>query len=91
MLFKADDKSLHFLKLFLYYFSIQNIGLRKNILALISVSKLSQVILKFIGELSKIFELPVCVLICFSCVQLFVNLWTVAHQDPLSMGFYRQA
>ena len=22
----------------------------------------------------------------FSCVQLFVTLWTVAHQAPLSMG-----
>ena len=28
----------------------------------------------------------VCVLSCFSCVQLFVTLWTVAHQAPLSMG-----
>ena len=29
---------------------------------------------------------------CGSCswVQLFVALWTVAHQDPLSMGFSRQ-
>ena len=26
----------------------------------------------------------------FSCVRLFVNLWTVAHQAPLSMGFSRQ-
>ena len=26
----------------------------------------------------------------FSCVQLFVILWTVAHQAPLSMGFSRQ-
>ena len=26
-----------------------------------------------------------CVLSCFSCVQLFVTLWTVAHQAPLSM------
>ena len=26
----------------------------------------------------------------FSCVQLFVTLWTVAHQAPLSMGFSRQ-
>ena len=26
----------------------------------------------------------------FSCVQLFVTLWTVAHQGPLSMGFSRQ-
>ena len=26
----------------------------------------------------------------FSCVQLFVTLWTVACQMPLSMGFSRQ-
>ena len=30
----------------------------------------------------------VCVLSCFSCVQLFVVLWTVAHQASLSMGFW---
>ena len=27
---------------------------------------------------------------CFSCVWFFVNLWTVARQAPLSMGFSRQ-
>ena len=27
---------------------------------------------------------------CFSHVQLFVTLWTVAQQAPLSMGFSRQ-
>ena len=27
---------------------------------------------------------------CFSRVGLFVALWTVAHQAPLSMGFSRQ-
>ena len=26
----------------------------------------------------------------FSCVQLFVTIWTVARQAPLSMGFSRQ-
>ena len=31
-----------------------------------------------------------CTLICFSCVQLCVTPWTVAHQAPLSMGFSRQ-
>ena len=30
------------------------------------------------------------VLIRFSHVRLFVTLWTVAHQVPLSMGFSRQ-
>ena len=34
--------------------------------------------------------MPACVLSCFSCVQLFVILWTVARQAPLSMGFSRQ-
>ena len=31
----------------------------------------------------------VCVLSHFSPVRLFVILWTVAHQAPLSMGFSR--
>ena len=34
--------------------------------------------------------LPLCVLSVFSPVQFFVNLWTVAHQAPLFMGFSRQ-
>ena len=29
-------------------------------------------------------------LLCFSCVQLCVVLWTVAGQAPLSMGFSRK-
>ena len=33
---------------------------------------------------------PSCVLSRFSRVQLFVTLWTVAHQAPLSMGFSGQ-
>ena len=32
----------------------------------------------------------VCVLSHFSHVQLFATSWTVAHQAPLSMGFFRQ-
>ena len=31
-----------------------------------------------------------CMLNHFICVQLFVTLWTVAHQAPLSMGLSRQ-
>ena len=27
---------------------------------------------------------------CFSCVQLFAKLWTIAHQAPPSLGFSRQ-
>ena len=32
----------------------------------------------------------VCMLSGFSCVHLFVTLWTAARQAPLSMGFPRQ-
>ena len=32
----------------------------------------------------------VCMLSCFSHVQLFVTIWTIAHQAPLSMGFSKQ-
>ena len=32
----------------------------------------------------------VSMLSLFSCVQLFVTLWTVACQSPLTMGFSRQ-
>ena len=31
-----------------------------------------------------------CVLTHFSHAQLFVTLWSVVHQAPLSMGFSRQ-
>ena len=31
-----------------------------------------------------------CVLSSFSCVQLFVTLWIVAHQVPLSMGILQE-
>ena len=31
-----------------------------------------------------------CVLSNFSRAQLFATLWTVSHQVPLSMGFFRQ-
>ena len=31
----------------------------------------------------------VCMLSCFSCVQLFMNLWTVGCQASLSMGLSR--
>ena len=40
-------------------------------------------------------ELPgkpsgVCLWGCFSCVWLFVTLWTIVHEAPLFMGFSRQ-
>ena len=36
------------------------------------------------------FFIRACVLRCFSHVRLFANLWTIAHQTPLSMGFSKQ-
>ena len=44
------------------------------------------------GRLKKerIYILHAYMLSHFSPVQLFVTLWTVAHQSPLSMGFSRQ-
>ena len=37
-----------------------------------------------------IFMYPVCMLNCFSHVQLIATPWTIAHQASLSMGFSRQ-
>ena len=37
-----------------------------------------------------VYSACVRVISCFSRVQLFVTLWTVAYQAPLSMGFSRQ-
>ena len=34
--------------------------------------------------------LSMCLLSHFSPVQFFMMLWTVAHQAPLSTGFFRQ-
>ena len=42
-------------------------------------------------ELSSIYNYCLFfVLSCFICVRLFVTLWTVVRQAPLSMGFSRQ-
>ena len=41
-------------------------------------------------EKRKIYYVHVCMLSHFTHVQLFVTLWTVALQAPLSMGFSRQ-
>ena len=52
--------------------------------------------LSFLFDLAVIFlevcliELSVCVLSHLSRVGLFVTLWTIARQAPLSMGFSRQ-
>ena len=40
---------------------------------------------------SCVYVVCVCVCVCcFGCVRLFVTLWTVPHQAPLSMEFPRQ-
>ena len=39
---------------------------------------------------SLLLDIRLCVLCCFSHVQLFATLWTVDLQVPLSMGFSRQ-
>ena len=35
-------------------------------------------------------DIYICMLSCFSHVQLCAILWTIVCQDPLSMGFFRQ-
>ena len=42
------------------------------------------------GVYEKTLCMHLCVLSCFSCVQLFATLWTLARQAPLSMGCSRQ-
>ena len=37
-----------------------------------------------------LWDVSSCVLSCFNHVRLFVTLWTVAHQAPLSVGFSSQ-
>ena len=56
-----------------------------------SLLTLSQLIVLFFSlEMFYYFLMHACLLSRFSCVQLFVTLWTVAGQAPLSMGFSRQ-
>ena len=44
-----------------------------------------------LGKKQKTFnDMHACVLGHFSCILLFVTLWTVTYQAPLSMGFSRQ-
>ena len=46
----------------------------------------------FSAQLILIFCVYLCARVpsCLSRVQLFVTLWTIVHQSPLSMGFSRQ-
>ena len=47
-----------------------------------------EVRVSFIYFLLPGFSSVVCVLSRFSCVQLFATLWRIAHQAPLSRGFF---
>ena len=51
---------------------------------------LNRVLLLYSRYSLVIYFMHSCMLSCFSHVQLFVTLWTVAHQALLSMGFSRQ-
>ena len=46
--------------------------------------------LKMVKTVNFTYTLHACMLSCFSRVQPFVTLWTVARQAPLSMGLSRQ-
>ena len=63
--------------------SCQSLPLSSRVLSL-SVS-----LLLFLQR-HQLYQISVCMLSCFSHVQLFVTLWTVAHQAPLSIVFSRQ-
>ena len=53
-------------------------------------SSLKALVFKMKIWVSFLIIMCVCMLSHFSCVQLFVTLWIVAHQALLSMGFSRQ-
>ena len=44
----------------------------------------------FVGYRKHSLSRHMLLLSCFSCVQLFATLWTIAHQAPLPKGFSRQ-
>ena len=44
----------------------------------------------FLGKCWFYSHVHACLLSCLTHVQLFATTWTVAHQDPLSLGFFRQ-
>ena len=46
-------------------------------------------LLNQVGDLVPTSDYVLCVLSRFSCVWLFVTLWTIACQAPLSVGFSR--
>ena len=63
---------------------------RKTTRNLDSILKSRDITLPMKVSILKAIIFRVLMLSCFSCVQFFVTVWTVAHQAPLSMGFSRQ-
>ena len=63
-----------------------------DLIGLLFLANTKQSSLSYIGgeALVQIDLLMSCLLSCFSCVWLFVILWTVARQALLPMGFSRQ-
>ena len=55
----------------------------------INVCVYVQFYIKHVGQSLLGMFFDVCMLSCFSHVQLFATPWTVTHQAPLSMGFSR--
>ena len=45
---------------------------------------------RIVSSINDVGKLDACVLSCFSCVWLFVILWTIVCLAPLSTGFSRQ-
>ena len=77
------------------YFKVDSLGLSREVIILLANSDRFPIILLYSScliELTRTFSkmLNVCMHCHFSHVRLFVTLWTVACQAPLSMGFSRQ-
>ena len=77
------------------YFKVDSLGLSREVIILLANSDRFPIILLYSScliELTRTFSkmLNVCMHCHFSHVRLFVTLWTVACQAPLSMDFSRQ-
>ena len=76
------------------YFKVDSLGLSRDVIILLANSDRFPIVLLYSScliELARTFSKMLNVCHChFSHVRLFVTLWTVACQAPLSMGFSRQ-
>ena len=67
------------------------IWMQKRLVLKVDWNLASYFLLKFFSDsASQSLRCSACALSHFSCVWLFVILWTVTHQAPLSIGFSRQ-